>query len=307
MKENLADIFNKTGKLPVIIDTDTYNEIDDYFALAYALGRTDKLEIKGITVAPFFNERCQTIEEGISLSRREVERVLSLTNTRCPVRCGGARYLPDEYVPVESDAADFIVQTAKDYDEKNRLYVVAIGAITNVASALLKDKTLRDRIAVVWLGGNAFHEEKNDEFNLRQDIAGARVLFSSRVPLLQVPCMGVVSAFYTGKQELTHFLKGKNAISDYLLERTVRVAEEESKVPTWSRVIWDVVAVGALLNENGRFMQLAEKRRRLPAYGDFSYGEETALPMLYVERVCRDELLYDLFTTLGKFEWEKGL
>ena len=35
------------------------------------------------------------------------------------------------------------------------LYVVAIGAITNVASALLTEPALAGKIVVVWLGGHA--------------------------------------------------------------------------------------------------------------------------------------------------------
>ena len=32
----------------VVIDTDTYNEVDDQFALAYLLGNTDRLRLQAI-------------------------------------------------------------------------------------------------------------------------------------------------------------------------------------------------------------------------------------------------------------------
>ena len=41
------------GMLDVILDTDTYNEIDDQFALAYLLRSDEKLICKAITAAPF--------------------------------------------------------------------------------------------------------------------------------------------------------------------------------------------------------------------------------------------------------------
>lgn len=54
-----------------------------------------------------------------------------------------------------------------------------------------------------------------------QDIAAARVVFNCQVPLVQLPCMGVVSEFSTTESELVYWLKGKNKLCDYLVENTV--------------------------------------------------------------------------------------
>ncbi|MEM7797697.1 MAG: hypothetical protein AAF633_00790, partial [Chloroflexota bacterium] len=40
-------------KLRVVIDTDTHNEIDDQFAIAWAMLSQDRLEIEGIYAAPY--------------------------------------------------------------------------------------------------------------------------------------------------------------------------------------------------------------------------------------------------------------
>ena len=37
----------------MILDTDTYNECDDQFALSYLIKSQDKLNIEAITVAPY--------------------------------------------------------------------------------------------------------------------------------------------------------------------------------------------------------------------------------------------------------------
>ena len=42
-----------TEKTKILIDTDVYNEIDDQFALCYALANSAKLDILGFTIAPF--------------------------------------------------------------------------------------------------------------------------------------------------------------------------------------------------------------------------------------------------------------
>ncbi len=297
----MRNLFMPKGKPDVILDTDLYNEVDDYYAIAMLFGHRERFNIKAVTIAPFFNKRVESIADSIEKSTEDVCKLLELMKEECDVYPGGTAYLPDEHTPVPSKAADFMVECSKAYNENNRLYIIAIGAITTVASAILKDPTVVNRIAVVWLGGNADFVPENREFNLIQDVAAARVVIGSEVPFLQVPCMGVVSAFTTGYYELEHFIKDKNALCDLLFERTAVVAMEECEVPTWSRVLWDVVAVGALLNEDGRFMNIVEKSRRLPAYETGLYEKELDRKMLCVEKVHRDELLYDLFCTLQKY------
>ena len=45
-----------TAKVDMVLDTDAYNEIDDQFAIAYALKSTDKCEVNALYAAPFHNE-----------------------------------------------------------------------------------------------------------------------------------------------------------------------------------------------------------------------------------------------------------
>ena len=74
--------------------------------------------------------------------------------------------MPSEEQPVESDAAKDLAQRAMKYSGENPLYVIAIGAITNVSSAILMNPEIIDRIVLIWLGGNAIHWPENREFNL---------------------------------------------------------------------------------------------------------------------------------------------
>lgn len=129
---------------------------------------------------------------------------------------GSRTYLPDEKTPVDSPAARHLCELAMTYSVEKPLYVVAIGAITNVASALLLEPRIADRIVLVWLGGHFDTWPDTREFNLFQDVAGARVVFGCGCPLVQLPCMGVVSSFYVTGPELRTWLSGKNALCDYL-------------------------------------------------------------------------------------------
>ena len=189
-----------TGKIDAVLDTDTYNEIDDQFALAYMLASEDKIRLKAIYAAPFFNDNSSSPADGMEKSYQEIHKILDLAEKpemKTVVFRGSDRYLPDESTPVPSDAARHLADLAMTYPEESPLYVVAIGAITNVASALLLRPEIRDHMVVVWLGGHSLHNDDTREFNMIQDVAAARVVFGCGVPLVQLPCAGVVSAFTT--------------------------------------------------------------------------------------------------------------
>jgi len=131
-----------------------------------------------------------------------------------------------------------------------------------------------------------------------QDIAAARVVLGSACPLVILPCNGVVSGFTTTESELKHWMKGKNSLCDYLVEHTVEYAERYAKGKPWSRPIWDVTAIGWLLNKDERFMLSKVVKRRLPSY-EGTYSEETTeYPMSYIYYVNRDALMEDLFEKL---------
>ena len=186
------------GPVDVVLDTDTYNEIDDQFALSYLM-RSPELHTKAIYAAPFFNENSSGPEDGMLKSYDEIFKVLELLGESAEVYKGSVRYLPDEKTPVISPAAEDLCRRAKEYGPERPLYVVAIGAITNIASAILMDPSITDRIVVVWLGGHGMDYHDTKEFNLIQDVAAARVVMGSGVPFVQLPCYGVVSAFSTSR------------------------------------------------------------------------------------------------------------
>ena len=286
-------------QIDVILDTDAYNEIDDQFAIAYLLGSEDKLRCRAICAAPFHNQKSEGPADGMEKSYHEILKVLSLAGRKDlfpNVFRGSIQWLTDESTPVDSPAAREIVRLAREYTPEKPLYVVAIGAITNVASALLMDPGIAANIVVVWLGGHALHWEHTREFNMAGDVAAARVVYLSGVSLVQLPCMGVVSAFTTTKPELEFWLAGKNALSSYLAQNTIDEAERYASGRPWSRVIWDVTAVGWLL---GGMMKDRDIPRHVPGY-DFQYQARPELPpMRYVWHVDRDRLMDDLFKKLG--------
>ena len=54
------------GVIDIVLDTDTFNEVDDQYALSYLLHSEDRLRLRAIYAAPFANEKAATPREGSS-------------------------------------------------------------------------------------------------------------------------------------------------------------------------------------------------------------------------------------------------
>ena len=288
------------GMIDVVLDTDAYNEVDDQFAISYMLKSKERLNTKAIYAAPFFNGNSVSPKDGMEKSYNEIFKILSLAGEKFDVFRGSEKYLDDENTPVISSAAEDLVQRAKNYSPEKPLYVVAIGAITNIASAILLNPDIIENIVVVWLGGHGLHYHNTKEFNMYQDVAAARVVMQSGVPFVQLPCVGVVDKFAVSKQELEFWLKGKNPLADYLATNAIAAAEAYAKGRAWTRVIWDVTAVGWLLNDSDRFMQSRVIPTPIPTYDNLYATDYNGHPMRYVYSINRDNLMNDLFEKLTK-------
>ena len=303
-EQYLKNLSVPQGTVDVVLDTDAYNEIDDQFAMGYILKSSQKICVKGICAAPFLNNRSTSAAEGMNKSYDEIMHLLQLAKREelIPVVFKGSeKYLPDESTPIESQAADFMATLADKYSPEKPLYIIAIGAITNVASAILKNPAMKENCVVIWLGGHATWENYGAlEFNMKQDIAAARVVFGCGIPLVQLPCKGVVDHFATSKYELQHWLKGRNELSDYLYENTVEEADSYAEGKPWTRVIWDVIAVAWLLNDNNRFMNARLIPAPIPEYdGNYTFNPNGHF-IKYVYDINRDALFEDLFRVLGE-------
>ena len=254
--ENISGLFPKlqeerrrellaipSRKVDAVLDTDTFNEIDDQFALSFAMLAHESLNMKAVTAAPFFNRRSSSPADGMEKSYQEIGNVFRLLkrNPDGMVFRGSDSYLKDPLTPVDSEAARRIVELARNARAEGRiLYVIGIGAITNVASALLMEPAIIDSVVVVWLAGHAFDTIPNREFNLCQDVPASRVIFESGVPLVLIPCCGVAEILMMTLPELKKRTDSCGSLGVFLYERT---AEFLGNDPTIQKVIWDIAAI----------------------------------------------------------------
>ena len=140
------------GRVRMVVDTDTYNETDDQFALVHALLSPERLAVEAVYAAPFHNERSDGPGHGMELSYQEILRLLQRLGRSADGFAfrGSTSYLGAGGQPREPDAVRDLVARGLGSPDDDPLYVVAIGAITNVASALLTEPALAGKIVVVW-------------------------------------------------------------------------------------------------------------------------------------------------------------
>ena len=293
----LLEVKNETVK--VILDTDTFNEIDDQFALVQMLFSKERINVLGINAAPFsMNNRSDNLERGMELSYDEIFRLLDKINLKKNnfVFKGSTKYVGFDKKPIDSPAADNIIENALMCSESDPLYVVAIGAITNVASAILKEPEIINKIVVVWLGGNALYWPENNEFNLKQDIGGAQVLFDSGVSLVLVPCKGVTSHLISTVPEIEKYIEPHGEVGKFL---AMRFKEYNNNHKGWSKEIWDMAAISWVLNEEWTPTNIAPSPILLD---DKTWTfDENRHPIKIVYEIKRDLILQDFIEKLENF------
>ena len=145
--EQILDDIRSGSVKRVIIDSDTYNEIDDQYAIAYALGAS-AMKVVALHAAPFENSFSSSYADGAEKSYQEMVKIRDFVDPEgkmnIPCYRGAEDYMPNIITPVRSEAAENIVRIIHETD--GIVYVAAIGAFTNVASALLLDPSIMKKM-----------------------------------------------------------------------------------------------------------------------------------------------------------------
>ena len=79
------------GRVRMVLDTDTYNETDDQFALAHAMLSPERLTVEAIYAAPFHNKRSDGPGHGMELSYQQILRLLERLGRSAAGSRSGAR------------------------------------------------------------------------------------------------------------------------------------------------------------------------------------------------------------------------
>ena len=291
---------DRPGPARVLIDTDAANEIDDQFAIAWAMLSPDRMDVEAIVAEPYGHLHMReelvaavkarqdntstdlaedkheswalhliangidpaTMEltgpaEGMERSYDEIITVLERMGISASglAHRGSDRYMPDAETPVESEGAERIIEAALSDDERV-LFVVAIGAVTNVASALLMAPEIAARMVVTWTSGYPTSTDLSNQpsLNLVQDPHASRLLYSSGVPLVYLPGFHIGAQLRFSLPEMEAWIKGRGEIGDYLFHlytnNPIRIQRGITPFPGQSWIIWDLINVAWLIDRS---------------------------------------------------------
>ena len=292
-KEIYENIKKYSNRMNVILDTDTYNEEDDLFALSYLLKSRDMFNIEAITTAPYSHKNSDlTVKEGQDLSYNEILKLCNLLNfnSENKVFKGSLDYIQNGYDD-ENDAVNKIIEIALKND---MTYLLSIGSITNIALAIKKEPKIINKIEIIWLGGNDLSYKDNMEYNFRQDVEAVKIVFSSNVKLTVLPCRNVVSALKIDIRTLKNNLT-KNEINKYLIERFCNDGYHSYQE---ERVIWDISVIAYMINKKW----FKTKEVSTPIINDdTSYKMTNAKNKItFVTKLNRNKIYSDLFEKINK-------
>lgn len=284
----------KKDKINLILDTDTYNECDDQFALSYLIKSKGLFNIEAITVAPYSHtKRDLTVRDGQELSYNEILKICNWLNfdTNNKVFKGSMDYIQNGY-DEKNDAVNKIIEIAL---KNNKTYILGIGAITNIALAIKKEQKIVNKIEIVWLGGNELGYEDNLEYNFRQDVEAVKIVFESKVKLTILPCKKIVSELRIDINTLKKYLENKSELCNYLIERFYNDGYHGVQE---SRVIWDISVIAYMINKKWfETEQISCPNIRK----DTSYEvTDNRHNITFVTKLDRNKIYEDLFNKLGE-------
>lgn len=262
----------------IVIDTDAANEIDDAFAVAWALRCPRELEVAGLYATPFsFAHRREDWMRRFGADadaapfdppaigmQRSLDTLHALLGElgpdepRPPVLAGCTGYLPGPREALRSAAVEHLIASAREHDPQGEpLYVVALGCATNVASALLLAPDIARRIVVVWTSGYPSHAPwVNHSFNLEQDLHASRWLLDSGVPHVYLPGYHVGAQLRLSQAEVQRHLPPEDGAgigawlhrlfhANPLWPALGRESIAPGEVYSWT--LWDVINIAWLL------------------------------------------------------------
>jgi len=229
----------------VIIDADTGNEVDDLYAVVRGLiePRWEVLALNATQWQVSHWAVDKSMEESYRLNQvllsylQKADEVVSNRGAEARLFDWGNKSQP-------SSASNFIINQAMQQEE-GKLNVIALGALTNVASAILDQPEITDKIRLYWLGSSYNFTTgviTNIDFNSVMDIQAVDVILNSEVELHVIP-NNVASAMTFNWQETEAKLKGKHDLLDFILQRWYNHPDGGRR----ERTIWDLALIQAVI------------------------------------------------------------
>ena len=230
----------------VFLDADTANEVDDLYAIVRAFaepgGASPCWAVRSGQASQWAT--AETAEDSYRLNQH-LGAHLGLGDSTAVVRGAHRRMYDWGHMAVHSHAAHALLEESAGHSVSDPLTVIALGALTNVASALFIDPTLAERIELYWLGSTydfAADRRGLTDFNAVMDPQAARLVLEHptlRTHVLPVSEVGQHRVHY---DDVAAAIGGKGELADVLLGRWT----DHMDGSKGTRVLWDVAIVELL-------------------------------------------------------------
>lgn len=288
------------GKIPVLLSTDVGNEIDDQWAIAYMLVNP-AFDVQGIVSAHAPSLPAPSAHATYEVLVDEVERRLGMVN-HPPLLEGSSLPLADLKTPRMNRGVEFILETSRRFNAENRLTVLTIGAATDVASAILADPSLVQRIRVVAMGFRNLSDGGN-EYNVQNDPRAWQVILNSDVPVVIGSGDVCQKDLALGFEQAKKLISSHGAVGAWLWDeyqawyfRFVKPLRQDDFSKPW--VIWDTIV---LAYTQGMTTQKSIPRPRLADNLAFQQTG-TAKTIVWITGVDSHKMWADFLEKLDAYE-----
>lgn len=311
-------------RMRLLIDNDFSGDPDDLYQLAHHL-LIPSAEIRGVIGSHLrdgdpFDPGPRSASNARAVAADVFAR-MGVTSTELLVT-GAEKGLQDQATPILSEATELIIAEALREDTEQPLFYLAGGGLTDLASALLLEPQIAERMTLIWIGG-AEHEglavpppgAMPIEYNLLIDVVAAQVVFNeSHIPIWQVP-RDAYRQLLVSDAELRLRVATAGPLGRYLYDETMHVIDLVAGTqggPSATYPLGDspLVLLSALQSpfepdpSSSHYMQMPT-----PMLGDDgSYlPQPEARPMRVYTQLDTRLVLEDLYLRLAEFgRWQAG-
>lgn len=197
---------------PIVITTDCGADMDDQWALVHAALAP---ELRTLAVIGNFAPHPHDLD-GTATARCARQALSSISRLAdIPVYEGADGPLQDRATPIRSPGVDHLIRLSRAFSPEHRLVVLGFGPVTDIASAIIIDPTMAERIEVVALAFDGY-PEGGDGWNVRNDAIAWQILLDSEVPVTTASGGVALEHLNLKRSESAALMEGLGTPGDYL-------------------------------------------------------------------------------------------
>ena len=246
----VVKIIRERSKITIfsaMIDADTGNGVSDLLAISRALA-DPRFEVIGLTSAQW-NQYPEASGKTVLVSQNLNDTLLRLFKRKdIPHPMGGEKMIGYASVPVfiPSEASRYIVQKAHEATNDKKLNIITLGAMTNLATAILSDSAIVSKIRIYSLAMYFDPVKKvwnKNEFNVRNDLDALDLVLNTDKLEMHIMPLSVSKALVLDEDETLDRLKNKGAPWDFIAVHWPWISVESKDIN-----IAEVALIEAILN-----------------------------------------------------------